>query len=202
MAIHDGQDSSSKTGAELCCMSGHTMQRDQHSDRPPDPPPSRMSAHAKHEREARYRGKPDAQLGKVPRGAPHSAEEVVLLLAAVGDARGEGAALVVGVGHARAVGEAGHGDDLALAAREEAVLHGDLGVEYLGVVHDQPACLGGMQGLLDASAERRRLANQSGRMVENMFCGQGCGVRLCTNQESLDGQTKVSVIATAKKAIT
>lgn len=120
-----------------------TMQRDQHRHRLPDTPPTRVGRDPKANREAGNDGKADAEVCEVACGAPDHAELLVLLLAAVGDAQGEGPAVVVRVCDVTAV-PAWDLDDLELAAAAEAVFDNDGLVDDVRVVHDEPG--GGQAG--------------------------------------------------------
>lgn len=108
-----------------------TVDRNRPSDRPPDPASSRMRADAKQDGDARHDAEPSADLAEVPRGAPHHARRLVLLLAAVLDTQRERAALVVGICELAAIWKSGDDDDLALAKLHETILPCYFCTEYL-----------------------------------------------------------------------
>lgn len=108
-----------------------------------------MCADAKQDGDARHDAEPSADLVEVPRGAPHDARRLVLLLAVILDTQRERTALVVRVCELAAVGEPRDYDDLALAELHEAILPCYFRAENCWVVDDEPfggRCVSGCEG--------------------------------------------------------
>ena len=115
------------------------MERDERRDGLPDAPSPRVGGNTEEDGETGYGTETDAQLAEVASGAPNHAEGLVLVLAAVLDAHGEGAAVIADVGEGTAL--VGDLDDAELAAAVEAIFDDDLVVDDVGVLDDEPGAL-------------------------------------------------------------
>ena len=142
------------------------MERDERGDGFPDAPSPRVGGDTEENGEAGDGTEADAQLAEVAGGAPDHAKGLVLVLAAVLNAHGEGAAVVADVGEGAAL--VGDLDDAELAAAVEAIVDDDLVVDDVGVVDDEPGWAAAVSTYAEAEGQRPG-TDQSGRWTERMF---------------------------------